>query len=58
MLPICNLLDNKIAKYMKKKYKIRSHGAAYNLVRKMKKQTPDMFYHWSFVVKERMRRNL
>lgn len=49
MIPTCNLLDNKIAKFMKRKYKIRSHGAAYKLVRKMKKQSPNMFYHWSFV---------
>ncbi len=25
------------------------HGSAYKLVRKMKKQNSNMFYHWSFV---------
>lgn len=48
LLPVYNLIDNKIAKFMKKKYKLSSHGQAYKLVRKMKKENPKMFYHWSF----------
>lgn len=50
MVPVCNLIDNKIAKFMKKKHKnIKSHGKAYDLVRKLKKQNPNLFYHWEFV---------
>lgn len=49
MVPVCNLIDNKLAKFMKQKYKMSSHGHAYKVIRTIKKQNPQMFYHWSFV---------
>ncbi len=49
MFSICRLIDNKLAKCMKKKYKLRIHADGYLLVKKIKKEQPRMFYHWELL---------
>lgn len=47
MLPICWLIDNKIAKYIKRKYKnIKSNAKSFETLKKIKLANPKMFYHW------------
>lgn len=44
---IYSLLDRKIAKFLKRKYKLPTLGNAYGLLKRIKNNKPDLFYHWA-----------
>ncbi len=48
---IYRLIDNKIIKFLKKKYKsIRRYSKAYVILGKIKEEKPKLFYHWEIFI--------